>query len=140
MYPDGMYVNAAKYQLGRMYLKKRNYTQGVELLQNVFNYARASGIRADESVHQTDIIRDLEEAEQYGAAIELLERIINTSDNETVRLKARIEIARNCFYNNDFVRAESICRELLGRSDIDSKTALDAKMIILSIERSRSND
>lgn len=80
-----------------------------------------------------------EKNKKYTWAIERYEDILKTSPPESFRIKSELSIARNSYFINDFSRAETLCNKLLG-SDADSKTHLDARMILLSIERTRNLD
>ncbi len=86
-----------------------------------------------------NIAMAFEKNKKYSWAIERHEDILKTSPPESVRIKSELSIARNSYFINDFARAETLCKKLLGY-DADAKTHLDARMILLSIERTRNLD
>ena len=84
------------------------------------------------------IVLDLDNTTNYQLAIEVLKKIIQTSSDNEIKLKAQMELARNYFFKGDYDQATQLCNDMLN-SEIDSKTALNAKMILLSIDRKRLN-
>ena len=75
-----------------------------------------------------------EKNRKYSWAAERFEKIVADCPLDDVRMKARLALARNYFFMNEFDKSQQVCEDILG-SGPDKKTKLDADMIIMSIER-----
>ena len=81
------------------------------------------------------IAGSFEAVECYGEAIEFLEMIQEAiGKNDAMQAKASLAIGRNYFLSDNFERAKQVLDDLLN-STIDSKIALDARMILLTIQQ-----
>ena len=131
-YQKGWYYQILKWQLGRSYLSVKDYVKAKNELKSLPDLMKN---------HQGDVhlvLRDFERAGLYEEAINQWENIIQTTDDVGTTSKAQIAIARNYFFLKNYEKSKQICEKLLD-SDINSKIALDARMILLSIDLKASN-
>lgn len=81
-----------------------------------------------------EMAKSFEKAGLYNEAIEELKKVIKCEGKGEIQNKAKLVLARNYFFISDYEHAVQVAEELIN-SDVNSKIALDAKMILLSIER-----
>jgi len=67
----------------------------------------------------------------------IINKIINESVNQDIISKAKNALARYYYFNSDYNQAAQVAEAVIN-SNADSKTTLDAQMILLSIEQKTS--
>ncbi|MFA6470684.1 MAG: sugar-binding protein [Candidatus Latescibacterota bacterium] len=75
----------------------------------------------------------LNQAKDYTASLKLLDKITNQSTNQITINEIKLEKAKCYFFLEDMENSSQLCKEIISTSDV--KMSLEAKMILLSIER-----
>ena len=127
--PYGIYVRNAKTELGLLYSDVGRKTEAVNLFKGEIAQFDIKGYD-DPNFMRNAILK----SKKYELALELQEEIIRLTYNSSEKQKARVEKARILFYKGDYFRSKLLAEKLIN-SDVDSKTHLDATMILKSIER-----
>ena len=80
----------------------------------------------------------LEKTGFYNEAIETFEKIVIDGNDNQIMQQAKLELAKSYFYIGNYTQAKLLAEEIIN-SNVNSKTELDARMILLSIE-SKNNE
>ncbi len=121
----------ASIEIGRAYINLGENSKAEDELNKLLSLS-------ENWVAEFDFIQELGRAGAYRVAAKLLENLINSNEkNERRPLSdARLELARYYFYLGDYDKATKLAKELINQN-VDSKTTLDAQMILLSIDQKK---